>query len=1747
MVLSLLKCHIGMVLFCMHKFRQVAQRFVTFIALLSILTQSLSPYIYVLPKVAYAQEVTPTDAPTPTDTIAPTPSDTVTPVPTDTVAPTESPTPTDVPQETVTPVPAEEPTIAPQENQENNNSPPADNNSNQSSPTVTQEPTPTKVPVQEENGDLSIVLLENTSAPSIDLDSYETQGSASLVTDKPDYAPTDTVLISGTDFNSGETYTLVITSEDEPPVHFETQVTADENGSFVYAYQLDGNYRPNYKVEAKDSSGNIAATTTFTDSPTKITAKTHQGQKSDSTYTSGNVTQYEEGDFINFRFGTEATHGPTNGQLEVRFTGDDGTCLFFDNYFNLGTIESLSGGPVPTVTILSGPTASNFGASNGEWIVTLNIDYTGTFNHPAGSARINYTLQLSDEAGQCNGSSQHSRLNPAGGTVEQSGQQNVPVPANQVIELPDITVTKNIDRDGNGSFEDTADAGEYCFSLDGGTCASIDSSGQVIFTNVTPDGVHTITETQLDFSQGTYQFVSGSGTNCTFSGASPNAAATVAAGTTPTNASCIFNNGLATGTLRVIKNVINDNGGTATAADFNLHVKSGSTDVSGSPAAGSETGTVYTLNAGTYVVSEDAPPSGYSQTGFSGDCDVSGSITLNIGDEKSCTITNTRDTGTIKVIKDVDPDDNSEWDIDISGPTPNSDTLSAGEGTSAFTSATGSYTVTETGSIGTNAEDYNSSYACVDEQDNVVASSSGTSASFDLTAEQDVTCLFTNTIKPGTVVVTKYHDRNADGIRDNGEEGLEDWTINLDDDSDTTDEDGYIEFIEIQPGGHTLGEDIDEGWFQSNIFCDNGGTYDSENGTFDLTVGPDETVNCEIGNYQLGHIRVIKDVVKPNGDPFDDQSQDVFGFSVNGGISFDLSDGQENTEDVTPGPLHTVVETPNQNYDFAGCTSDPEGGLEVENGIAVSVSSGETVTVTCTNKQKTAKIIVEKDVVKFDDSEVDDDYEFTALLNGGSGQVFSEGTSTSYDVNPGQYTVGEQDEADYEELGCKLPSGAEATDFNIGSGSEITVTCTNKQNPGTISGTKYDDDDNTLSGWTIELYSCVSEGVDCDNFITSTVTDITGFYSFTNLITGFYRVVELLQDGWTNVSDLFHDVAIQPGTESTGNNFTNRGNLSIRVCKYEDSNGPLEGGEFTSVNNWDFTLSGLTQNTGEESNCTTFSNLKPGTYQVAELPLLQGWFVADDSQGTQEVILTDENQSVDFYNYQKGSITVNKNVDINGDEDYDDEGETGATDWEWNINEGENLATGSTQTDLEPNTYLVSEVHKDGFHVVDLTCGNANYGSSENGEITVNSGEEIVCTFTNARDKGTITVDKVTNPEEDEQSFDIVARDEEDSIVHPSTLTDADDPDTYTVLSGTYSLEELPQDGWDLTDVECSKNDEESVDPSELVIDEDGDEIFCTFENTKRGKIIITKYNDLDGDGELDENEGVLEGWDINLTDGNQYDQTKTTDEIEGDVEFNNLILGSYLLSEILKPGWEQTNIFCDRESFSEGEVRVGAGQTVNCSILNKSTTPILTITKENNTGGATLTPGSEVLYTITVSLSKEGGVAEDVKVTDLLPDGFKYKGGSWTASSNVNPGLVVPEPVYASPGLWSLGNMAAGEKITLTLIATISNDQQLGLYKDVAWAQGKSLAEDSVLAIANDPGDLDPGESNFVGTQVNVDKTTTESVGLTVRRGEVLGASTEELPATGAKTLWTLSAVAVLLAGLNLMVIGFIIRRRYV
>ena len=96
-----------------------------------------------------------------------------------------------------------------------------------------------------------------------------------------------------------------------------------------------------------------------------------------------------------------------------------------------------------------------------------------------------------------------------------------------------------------------------------------------------------------------------------------------------------------TGTLTVIKEVVNTGGGTAVPSDFTMHVKLAGSEVAGSPAAGSAfPGTPYTLIApNSYTISEDANAE-YTSS-FAGACDPTGAVTLLSGGADTCVVTNT--------------------------------------------------------------------------------------------------------------------------------------------------------------------------------------------------------------------------------------------------------------------------------------------------------------------------------------------------------------------------------------------------------------------------------------------------------------------------------------------------------------------------------------------------------------------------------------------------------------------------------------------------------------------------------------------------------------------------------------------------------------------------------------------------------------------------------------------------------------------------------------------------------------------------------------------------------------------------------------------------------------------------------------------------------------------------------------------------------------------------------------------------
>ena len=175
------------------------------------------------------------------------------------------------------------------------------------------------------------------------------------------------------------------------------------------------------------------------------------------------------------------------------------------------------------------------------------------------------------------------------------------------------------------------------------------------------------------------------------------------------------------------------NGGDLSIDDFPLFVNS--TQVT----SGVQNG----FDAGNYTVSETSDPD-YSGV-ISEDCSSEdGTITLNVGDEKSCTITNTRKTGTVTFDKVVvgGEESDSAWDFTIDGVEG-----SFKDGDQA-TLPTGTYTVEESG-----PESYFftgvGGICSVDSE-----GEEGEAIVMNVTTDGG-TCSFTNTLKTYDLYITK--------------------------------------------------------------------------------------------------------------------------------------------------------------------------------------------------------------------------------------------------------------------------------------------------------------------------------------------------------------------------------------------------------------------------------------------------------------------------------------------------------------------------------------------------------------------------------------------------------------------------------------------------------------------------------------------------------------------------------------------------------------------------------------------------------------------------------------------------------------------------------------------------------------------------------------------------------------------------------------------------------------------------------
>lgn len=91
------------------------------------------------------------------------------------------------------------------------------------------------------------------------------QAAPSIWTDKADYAPGETVQISGSGFMPGARLTIKVTWPDGSVVYNGNAMVVGEQGCFQYEYPLGDGMAGQFQVEAIDEEGATIASCTFTD------------------------------------------------------------------------------------------------------------------------------------------------------------------------------------------------------------------------------------------------------------------------------------------------------------------------------------------------------------------------------------------------------------------------------------------------------------------------------------------------------------------------------------------------------------------------------------------------------------------------------------------------------------------------------------------------------------------------------------------------------------------------------------------------------------------------------------------------------------------------------------------------------------------------------------------------------------------------------------------------------------------------------------------------------------------------------------------------------------------------------------------------------------------------------------------------------------------------------------------------------------------------------------------------------------------------------------------------------------------------------------------------------------------------------------------------------------------------------------------------------------------------------------------
>ncbi len=543
------------------------------------------------------------------------------------------------------------------------------------------------------------------------------------------------------------------------------------------------------------------------------------------------------------------------------------------------------------------------------------------------------------------------------------------------------------------------------------------------------------------------------------------------------------------GTLTLVKEVTNDNGGTAEPTEWTLSADGPTTGVSGP--TGSVTVTGVTVNAGSYALAETGP-SGYTPSDWvcittDGELPVvAGAVSVANGADVTCTVVNDDEPGTLTLVKEVVNDDGgtaeaTEWTLTADGPTSITGTTGAAEVTGATVDA-GAYDLSEAGGpVGYTAGDWDCGSATLE------------GATVTVPNGGDVTCTIVNDDEPGTLTLVK-EVTNDDG----GTAEATEWTLTADGPTSITGATGTpaVTAVEVDAGGYALSETGGPAGYTAGDWDCGEATMEGAN----VAVGLGADVTCTIVNDdEPGSLTLVKEVVNDNGgaaDPTD--------------WTLAATGGETTITGVTGAPAVTGAEVDAGDYDLsesdgpAGYTpSEWDCGEAALAGATVTVPNGSDVTCTITNTYDAPTLTLVKEVVN-DDGGTAAATDWTLSATGPSTHSGVTGSDavTAVSTAAGAYALAESGPSGYtaSDWECVATAGEAALDgatITLAPGDDVTCTITND-----------DDAVPPASTWTVVKSSDPPSGSDVDPGDVVTYTVRAGIVSGTSV------------DGVTVVDDL---------------------------------------------------------------------------------------------------------------------------------------------------------------------------------------------------------------------------------------------------------------------------------------------------------------------------------------------------------------------------------------------------------------------------------------------------------------------------------------------------------------------------------------------------------------------------------------------------------------------------------------------------